>query len=982
VLQRGLAPFGRGRGIRLHGERLHSMAPTYSQVETRRGLPNGLFRDLLENYNIHNRARNTAAIYSYECREDAIYDRRKGEKLLSFYDRGYANKVCNLQTNLEFEAYKLGRKVAAIKEVLDRDFYATGMRSILEGPSVAKELKKGRQYGFLNSFQDKRESYKDDQGSNERLDNYDDQFPYEDLFPWKEDDPLDIKKSFEPCKPKQRALDFFRTCFREILNEAGDLTWNDEIMKILASKGGTSASYSKEKFRGYSKIINGTKSSKVMKCRRSVIRVHPANVRDSVVLDAESANSVAMCSYFLQQIIYPLPESIMSESADQEARKLRRSIRAFKKHGYSYTRDFRKDGLTKPKQLIKIIHEELQKKYFTVDLDCFYALYNQSIELDVDIQGVGKAGDKLDPPRGHSLGMGNELTTLVQVIISRMVKKSFLPSEDYTVDVWNDDFRCHGCREDLAAYRIIDLQICKDLDYPLSMEKTRILDGATVFLEEYTFEKEDIAYRKECRKVCNIVEILFARNIYEAKQLSRSIYETLNEFFIDNVNASKLYMTCISNWGYELHRAEIILPDIFGGWYTCTYCYLNEALVLRSTGETSPRVLKKLFEAEKVNVSLHRKKTYAFSNYSSRKLKNPRELDKIERIIAPHGDIIMYNLKSIADMTEKGLHRSRLSDLYYSLQLKERLKAYNTDYPEISREKVYEEVLDEHDLKCFAIPIQYCDPCYNYVEDETYTSFRVEGSSLVDDIGLEWKYLNNQELTLREKCRLISKTKLICSPNGRHTETVSIPKDLVDRSVLKYYNNYHYMLLYYHYEYNFIPKRFYMKLPDRFVKYNITDQEFDYITEIRDSFPKKLDATSANNLDWFARVTNLPMETLVTVYKALSTAIGIVEDNDMKGYRIIVNKTRDVDRLFDMIYETPLEENTPDHNDIACHKEEPVTGEIQFTFDMKAFMEECEERSQATPEEAEFVYEYHDHISWGSDDDYLDMEAELYYGST
>lgn len=224
--------------------------------------------------------------------------------------------------------------------------------------------------------------------------------------------------------------------------------------------------------------------------------------------------------------------------------------------------------------------------------------------MDNDIDRNLKKGIKISPERGHSLGMGNELTTLVQVIISRMVRKNVLFEKKVSIDIWNDDFRCHGTLEDVVAYREIDLKIINDLDYPLSEEKTRILDGATVFLEEYNFADKEIQYLKENRKVCNLVEMAFARNIYEAKEFSRSIYETLEGFFIDNKKASELYMKIICDWGYEFHKNELILPARLGGWFTCRYCYLDETFNLRSFNECDLKLLTKLARAEEAEVNM------------------------------------------------------------------------------------------------------------------------------------------------------------------------------------------------------------------------------------------------------------------------------------------------------------------------------------------------------------------------------------------
>lgn len=745
-------------------------------------------------------------------------------------------------------------------------------------------------------------------------------------------------------------------------------------MDVIASKGGTSASYSKEKFRGFAKIINGTKSSTMMRARRSVIRVHPGNTRDSVILDAESANSVSKISYFCQQIVYQLKESIMKETAEEEDAALRKSMRIFKKYGYCYTRDFKKDGLTKPKILIEIIHEELQKKYPDVDFDCFRCLIHQSVELDTDIPGLGKKGDCLSPKRGHSLGMGNELTTLIQVIISRMVQKVLIVDKKISVDTWNDDFRCHGDLEDLKAYRVIDLKIIKDLDYPLSSEKTRILDGATVFLEEYSFTEEDVNYSKHNRAVCNLVNILFARNIVEAKTYSRAIYESMEDLFISNPKVSEFYMNIIGLWGYEFHKAEFILPERFGGWYTCKYMFLNETFNLRSFEEVDPKILVKLARAEEVDVSLKYKRTYAFNKYSDRHLEDKRPLTEIERVFAPHGDILLSNFKSIAGQTEKGLTRSRLADLFFDVLAKERNKVYKSNIPEISRSDIMKSIISKDVFTSYAIPKAYCMLTNQFTEDETYNALKFRSTGIVEDMKIEWKYLDNQELTILEKCRLISRSRLIKSPGGVLYMTILPDKKVIDRKVLKYYPDYRFSFLYYREEYGAIPSKIYLDLPDKFDALKLTEQEFDLFTELQDNYPTFLDLESSKNLDRFIQHYNMEFHDIIELFKSLKRMEEVRDGNER--LRIVIKHTLEVDNLIELLVTEPKEEYSV--NDIDMDELENIEI-IQLDYDEFLDEESIVDENALASEEIEFVYEYHDTGPWDPEDSDAEYEEDDIY---
>jgi hypothetical protein len=715
-----------------------------------------------------------------------------------------------------------------------------------------------------------------------------------------------------------------------------------------------------------------------MQCRRSVIRVHPGNVRDSVVLDAKSANSVSKISYFCQQIIYQLEESIMKATAPEEEYALRKSMRIFKKYEYTYTRDFKKDGLSKPKILIHIIKQELERKYPDLDFSCFLVLIHQNIELDTDIPGIGKKGDLVYPKRGHSLGMGNELTTLVQCIISRIVKNSLQLENKISVDVWNDDFRCHGCLEDVRSYRNRDLQVVKDLDYPLSGEKTRILYGATVFLEEYSFIDEIKAdYSKDNRKICLLANILFARNIYEAKEYSRAVYEDLSDLFIRNSEVSKIYMEIITLWGYEFNKAELILPARLGGWYTCKYMFLDETFNLRAFNELDLSLLTKLARAEEASVNLNYKKTYAFSKYSNRQLVDRRTLTDIERLIAPHGDILLSNFKSIASMTEQGLIRSRISDLYFDLLLRERSKVYNSKIIELGRGQLIQSIISYDRFKSYAIPEAFIKGTNSFFEDYTYTSFSVNFGGLLKDIQLEWKYLDDQELTLIEKCRLISKSRLIKYTGGLGCEAITPFDDAVDRKVLKYHNNYMHEFLYYVYEYGYIPERIYLELPDKFDQFNLSESEFDTLTQLQNYYPKLLDHESSFNLDRFRRYHNLEIQEMIKLYKKLDVILKRL-DKASSNKRLIVKKTFDIEDLFHIVAEEPKEysKETDDNSDRA--EVNDIEIEILPNDEISSSSEEFSRLQD--DEHLEFVYDVSDDSSYGSDYDWGTMDCDILYG--
>jgi hypothetical protein len=380
-----------------------------------------LYDLILNVYNIKIRGKNNnRPLYTvFDDRiGDFLYSEVKADKLAHMFQKLVTGQEITCSNQEEREVVRLYKKCDACKKTLGYDFYNDAFRSIREGPSFAKELKKKLQYGYLNEFESihpENKAY--DKSVTYKLKNYDDLFPFDHCFPWKEDDPEDIRNSAIDLYQSENLLIEFEEVLDEILKDSPDIELTDVDKRLIGAKGGTSASESKERYRGFAKLVTDGNYSQVMEARRSVIQVGPANVRDSVTLTAESANSVAMVSKYVQQVIYKLPESAMRRSAQDEILTLRKSERLLHKLGYCYTRDYKKSGLTMPKSLIRICKRCFEKRYPTQDFSCFNVLIYQKIRLNTDIVGVGKKNEYINLERGHGLGMANELTTLIQVVV-------------------------------------------------------------------------------------------------------------------------------------------------------------------------------------------------------------------------------------------------------------------------------------------------------------------------------------------------------------------------------------------------------------------------------------------------------------------------------------------------------------------------------------------------------------------------------------
>jgi hypothetical protein len=329
-------------------------------------------------------------------------------------------------------------------------------------------------------------------------------------------------------------------------------------------------------------------------------------------------------------------------------------------------------------------------------------------------------------------------------------------------------------------------------------------------------------------------------------------------------------------------------------------------------------------------------------------------------------------------MTEQGLSRSRLADLYYDLMHKERNKIFNTKVDEIGKSQLIQSIITHDKLTSYAIPAIYMKGTNSFYEDYTYTSFAVHSDGLLADIRLEWKFLDDQYLTLVEKCRLISKSRLVKYNGGTGQAAVTPYENAIDRRVLKYHSNYHYEFLYYVQEYGFIPQQIYLDLPDKFSEFKLTDEEFDTLTQLQNYYPNKLDYESSVNLDKFLRHHNADISTTINLYKKLHDILD--EISELKNTKLAIQRTFDIDSLFDIISTEPKDEYSADNNDILYDKQKlNIEEQIRPITDWQ--VDDRSEFSLPQEEDLEFVYEYNDNQSLGSDYDYADMDCDILYGT-
>jgi hypothetical protein len=603
------------------------------------------------------------------------------------------------------------RKVYVYKRY-SQDYLEVIRRCLCEGPAYADWCKKKLAYGFLNKF-----NYMDDESVMEWgvLDKYSDVFPHRHLVHWTEDDPEDYKYMKEALPVDREELTFFKSCLQDLIKE---IKVKPIPSLFIKAEGGTSVIDEEEHFRGYKKITSHEVSfSHIMEGYRTVIPVEPASYRDSFVLKESSLNTISLISLLTRQIVSKLEASAMRPG---QGAHIRETIagRKLEKFKFCYVRDFTKSGLTMNHEILRTTVETLNEAFPGVGFEYGDILYNHCIRLKKD-----KSSEYLTIRRGHGLGMANEITTLIQCTIDLMnrVEKPGLADLIHT-DCYNDDFRAIGPASYLVQYMIIDEIRCNKLGLCLKKQKTRVLENASLFLEEYA--TLDMSYNKDILQIMTIQNAYYAYNIYHAKTLIRPL---VYSFWAEsNEEALIEVRSLIEYWGCEFYPEEIQFASEMGGWIDLPYFGSYQAMRGSYLEAALPYKNLKGVRAESFQepITFHRgynPKKYGLSNL------NYVKMDEITRLLCQFCDILAWNQKGIADQVWKGLSQKFNESTYWHKMLVGRRELYKREieFPPTVVD-IFNEIVKNNPRKTYIIPpflIEGKDNCL--LEEYDLENFRL-----------------------------------------------------------------------------------------------------------------------------------------------------------------------------------------------------------------------------------------------------------------
>jgi hypothetical protein len=418
------------------------------------------------------------------------------------------------------------------------------LRCLLEGPSFCEKLKKKRFSFMMDNF-----------SKAGHLTTFDHSYYYfpKYLFPWEESNNDFFEWSYVPVEPLDKDVcDLFDIAVRRILDENPLDLEPIDTREILSSTSGSSSFSVKEKKRSpewknqdqpqFSEKLIG-QLVPLMKC--------PGDSRHIVVLSKESKLSITLANRQMARLIEQMPFSAHKKKSMELITK---EFSKRNKDCWFYMRDLRKEGLTKPKHIITRIADALEEYYPGLGFSGLKVIANQDF-YDID-------GNLLpETSRGHGLGMCNELTTFMQIIIHKMIEY-LLPGDIDINDAlyFNDDsvIAVKGSTSFTDAMEIasIDEQISKGLGILYNADKSFVSPDSFVFCEEYWTAGE--YWPKDTYESLGQLRVLLCENIFHAKAFLSSFPRVYPE----------ILKLAISWWGYSYSPSEINWPYLAGGWVT------------------------------------------------------------------------------------------------------------------------------------------------------------------------------------------------------------------------------------------------------------------------------------------------------------------------------------------------------------------------------------------------------------------------------
>lgn len=386
-----------------------------------------------------------------------------------------------------------------------------------------------------------------------RINDIGDIFNYSYLIFWK-GDAEDYIHGLAPVSIDHEMLKEFRDAVRDILPERETFQKIDpsEVLAQMSSSMSLDKSLKhKPHYQIKDKYLYFSKERGI--CDRSVISVSPENCRDTVINNPADLNTISLIDKQVLEILRVMPDHIHLSNKEEVTRRLT----SFRDNcHYFVQRDLKKEGITKPRELLKVILEVLHEEYPDITIfenTTFYDKYHLRLET----------GEIIYPERGHGLGMANALTTIMQLAIHNLIiyeLASMYPNMYSKMLCINDDFVA-GFRdnESIHEYWNMEDEIMDKLSIIREPTKSFCSDWCFVLAERYFYSGTE--YEKTSYQLRELLLPLACFNVTHAKE-----YFVSAQTYCSSKYALRYLDEIRDYWGYEFYPTEFHYPHVVGGW--------------------------------------------------------------------------------------------------------------------------------------------------------------------------------------------------------------------------------------------------------------------------------------------------------------------------------------------------------------------------------------------------------------------------------
>lgn len=395
------------------------------------------------------------------------------------------------------------------------------------------------------------------------IDDIGDIFNYVFAYFWEEEDEKDYLIAKTPLVTDPEIVKQFESTFNNMLSTCVDF---DPIKKqeVLLRVSSTIALEQGKRVPHFLAKSHSLGFSRVRSPGdRVFFTTDPGKGRDAIINEVEDLNTIQLINDNVRSFLSKnYPEMINSRSAK---RNLERYVRRCKKYPFFYCRDIKKEGLSKPVYLLKIMLDCLQKRYPNVEAFAYSDFY------------TGRWLEELEPVRGHALGMANDLTTLMQIIIYHQVNMRLGDEESHAVGerflAHNDDqiVFISATEESVEDYVNTDFDVCIGLGILISKDKSFFSTQACVFCETYFMRGNPGINDKGSYKEREMRLLERASSILEAKLYLGSLKGDLRRL-------DEAIGRAYSKHGFEFSPLELTLGSGLGGPILSSSTFVDSSL--------------------------------------------------------------------------------------------------------------------------------------------------------------------------------------------------------------------------------------------------------------------------------------------------------------------------------------------------------------------------------------------------------------------